>query len=148
MIEKEQIVGLLDKIPFFAKFDPQEKKYLADLKTQILRYRPSDIIIEEGAIDKAFFVVLKGSVFISKRKPHDVVIAKLKAGSVFGEIACVGRRARTTYVIADGDVITLKIDWNQIDKLEPLVQSKIKDQLIGILADRLNIMNDQVKRFA
>jgi len=148
MLEKIKIIELLDTIPFFAAFNAQEKDYVAGLEAQVLRFRPSDIIINEGDIDKAFFVVLKGSVFVSKRKPHDVVLAKLKTGSVFGEIAFVGKRARTTYVIADGDVIALKINLDQINKLKPIVQSKIKDQLIGILADRLNIMNDQAKRFA
>ncbi|QPJ65388.1 MAG: cyclic nucleotide-binding domain-containing protein [Candidatus Nitrohelix vancouverensis] len=148
MMEKSKIVELLETIPFFAEFNAKEKDYVAGLEAQVLRFRPADIIIKEGDIDKAFYVVLKGAVFVSKKKPHDVVLAKLRTGSVFGEIAYVGKRARTTYVIADGDVIALKINLSEIDTLDPMVQSKIKDQLIGILADRLNIMNDQAKRFA
>jgi len=148
MIEKNIILELMESIPFFADFNQEERKYVAGLEAQILKFWPSDVIIKEGDIDDAFFVVLKGAVFVSKRKPHDVVLAKLKTGSVFGEIAFVGKRARTTYVIADGDVIALKINLEQISKLKPIIQSKIKDQLIGILADRLDIMNDQAKRFA
>ncbi len=83
MMEKSKIVELLETIPFFAEFNAKEKDYVAGLEAQVLRFRPADIIIKEGDIDKAFYVVLKGAVFVSKKKPHDVVLAKLRAGSVF-----------------------------------------------------------------
>jgi CRP-like cAMP-binding protein len=46
-----------------------------------------------------------------------VTITKLKAGAIFGEIAYVAKRKRTTSVIADGDVIALRIDTKNIDVL-------------------------------
>lgn len=67
MMEKSKVVELLETIPFFAEFNAKEKDYVAGLEAQVLRFRPADIIIKEGDIDKAFYVVLKGAVFVSKR---------------------------------------------------------------------------------
>jgi CRP-like cAMP-binding protein len=75
-----------------------------------------------------------------------VTIAKLKAGAVFGEIAYIAKRTRTTSVIADGDVIALKIHTNDIDTLLPSIPNKLKDKLIEILVNRLEAMNEQVTR--
>ena len=76
----------------------------------------------------------------------ELTIAKLKAGAVFGEIAYVAKRKRTTSVIADGDVIALKIDTKNIDALKPAISTKLKDNLIEILVKRLETMNKQVTR--
>ena len=75
-----------------------------------------------------------------------MTIAKLKAGAVFGEIAYVAKRKRTTSVIPDGDVIALKIDTKNIDALKPAIPTKLKDNLIEILANRLEAMNEQILR--
>ena len=75
-----------------------------------------------------------------------LTIAKLKAGAVFGEIAYVAKRKRTTSVIADGDVIALKIDTKNIDALTPAIPTKLKDNLIEILVKRLEAMNEQILR--
>ena len=75
-----------------------------------------------------------------------MTIAKLKAGAVFGEIAYIAKRTRTTSVIADGDVIALKIDTKNTDYLKPAISTKLKDQLIEILVNRLETMNEQVTR--
>ena len=88
----------------------------------------------------SFFVLLKGVVCIVKSYPMGLTIAKLKAGAVFGEIAYVAKRKRTTSVIA------LKIDTKNIDALKPAIPTKLKDNLIEILVKRLETMNKQVTR--
>ena len=85
-------------------------------------------------------------VAIVKNNPKEVTITKLKAGAIFGEIAYVAKRKRTTSVIADGDVIALKIDTKNIDTLKPDIPTKLKDNLIEILVRRLESMNEQVTR--
>jgi CRP/FNR family transcriptional regulator, cyclic AMP receptor protein len=145
-MEKEQMFELIDKLAFFAQFSKEEKQFLSTLESQIFRYLPSDSIITEGEIDYSFFIILKGVVRIIKNNPKEVTITKLKAGAVFGEIAYLSRRARTTSVIADGDVIALKIHTKDMDSLKPSIPNKLKDNLIEILANRLEIMNDQATR--
>lgn len=145
-MDQIQAFELIDKLSFFAEFSQEEKQFLSTLESQIYKYFPSDVIIKEGETDYSFFVLLKGVVAIVKNNPKEVTITKLKAGAVFGEIAYVTKRKRTTSVIADGDVIALKIHTNDIDKLKPSIPTKLKDNLIEILARRLETMNEQVTR--
>ena len=145
-MDNEQIFELIDKLSFFSGFSQEEKQFLSTLENQIYKYQPSDFIITEGETDYSFYVLLKGVVCIVKSYPKELTITKLKAGAVFGEIAYVAKRKRTTSVIADGDVIALKIDTKNIDALSPAIPTKLKDNLIEILVRRLESMNEQVTR--
>ena len=131
---------------FFDGFTQDEKRFFSTLESQIYKYFPGNVIIKEGETDYSFFVLLKGVVAIFKNNPKEVTITKLKAGAIFGEIAYVAKRKRTTSVIADGDVIALKIDTKNIDTLKPDISTKLKDNLIEILVRRLETMNEQVTR--
>ena len=145
-MDNEQTFELIDKLSFFAGFTQEEKQFLSTLESHIYKYQPSEIIIKEGKTDYSFFVLLNGVVCIVKSYPMGLTITKLKAGAVFGEIAYVAKRKRTTSVIADGDVIALKIDTKNIDALKPAIPTKLKDNLIEILVKRLETMNKQVTR--
>ena len=145
-MDNEQIFELIDKLSFFSGFSQEEKQFLSTLESHIYKYQPSEIIIKEGKTDYSFFVLLKGVVCIVKSYPKELTITKLKAGAVFGEIAYVAKRKRTTSVIADGDVIALKIDTKNIDALKPAIPTKLKDNLIEILVKRLEAMNEQILR--
>ena len=145
-MDNEQTFELIDKLSFFAGFTQEEKQFLSTLESHIYKYQPSEFIIKERETDYSFFVLLKGVVCIVKSYPMGLTIAKLKAGAVFGEIAYVAKRKRTTSVIADGDIIALKIDTKNIDALKPAIPTKLKDNLIEILVKRLETMNKQVTR--
>jgi len=116
-MNEEQAFELIDQLSFFARFTEEEKRFLSTLESQIYKYFPADVIIKGGETDYSFFVLLKGVVAIVKNNPRQVIITKLKAGAIFGEIAYVAKRKRTTSVIADGDVIALRIDTKNIDVL-------------------------------
>ncbi len=145
-MDDEQAFERIDKLSFFDGFTQDAKRFLSTLESQIYKYFPADVIIKEGETDYSFFVLLKGVVAIVKNNPRQVTITKLKAGAIFGEIAYVAKRKRTTSVIADGDVIALKIDTKNIDTLKPDIPTKLKDNLIEILVRRLETMNEQVTR--
>ena len=150
-MDDEQAFKLIDKHSFFDGFTQDEKRFLSTLESQIYKYFPANVIIKEGETDYSFFILLKGVVAIVKNNPKlvglkEVTIAKLKAGAIFGEIAYVAKRKRTTSVIADGDVIALKIDTKNIATLKPDIPTKLKDNLIEILVRRLESMNEQVTR--
>ena len=82
-MDNEQAFELIDQLSFFHGFTQEEKHFLSTLESQIYKYLPSDIIIQEGETDYSFFVLLKGVVAIVKNNPKQVTIAKLKAGAVF-----------------------------------------------------------------
>lgn len=142
----ESILNLMETIAFFDNLTKQEKKDLAGQDSCVVRFAPSEFIIQEGEIEYTFYILLKGVVRIAKSKPKEITITKLKAGSIFGELSWVGKRPRTTSVIADGDVIALKIDLNVSERCGPALTKKIQDKIIGILVTRLERMNEQLSQ--
>jgi len=142
----ESILNLMETIEFFDNLTRQEMKELADLDSCVVRFAPSEFIIEEGALEYTFYVLLKGVVRITKSNPKEITITKLRAGAIFGELSWVGKRPRTTSVIADGDVIALRIDLEVSENCGAVLIKKIQDKIIGILVTRLEKMNKQLSQ--
>ncbi|MFQ5672013.1 MAG: Crp/Fnr family transcriptional regulator [Nitrospinales bacterium] len=147
-MENETIVNLMKNIPFFNQLTQQEMEDLASLDSNVMRFAPSEFIIREGDFEFIVYILLKGVVRVVKTVPKEVTITKLKTGAIFGELSWVGKRARTTSVIADGDVIALRLDVESIDKFGLVLAKKIQDKLMNILVTRLEKMNEQLSRLA
>ena len=62
---------------------------------------------------------------ISSKEDIPSIFIKLKTGAIFGELSWVGKRPRTTSVIADGDVIALKLNFESVESLGPALAKKI-----------------------
>ena len=115
------------------------------LKTEgaFVKFKPYDNIIREGEIDESIFIILKGVVNITKQSLTDIIISQLKAGSLFGEIALISDAPRTSNATAFTESILMKITKNMINQLPLALQKKLQDQLIRILAQRLDEMNEK-----
>ena len=57
-------------------------------------------------------------------------MAKLQAGEFFGEMAFLADTVRTSSVIAEDDVIAVRIDKELMQQLSCDIREKIKDQCI------------------
>ena len=81
-------------------------------------YNDGDMIIKEGSSGDWVYVVLSGSVEISKMiGGSKLILDHLKEGEVFGEMSFLagGDRKRCAYVIAVGDTAVGIIDRNSLD---------------------------------
>jgi serine/threonine-protein kinase len=145
-MEIEQVLALFDKIDFFSEFTAEEKKVIGGLKSNIQKFQPNERIIKQGEADFSVFILLKGNVSITKNEHPDLTLNKLKAGDVFGEMSLLAKRLRSTNVIADSEVISLKLDGEHFDKIDPVIQNKFKDRFIEILIKRLDDMNEAIMK--
>lgn len=145
-MEIEQIISLIDKIDFFSEFTQEEKKSVAGLKSNIQKFQPNEQIIKQAEADFSVFIILRGSVAITKNEHPDLVLNRLKPGDVFGEMSLLAKRLRSTNVIAEGETIALKIDGEYFEKLDLAVQNKFKDKFIEILIKRLDDMNESISK--
>ncbi|MGK0179753.1 MAG: CRP/FNR family cyclic AMP-dependent transcriptional regulator, partial [Nitrospinales bacterium] len=69
------------------------------------RYSDGDVIITEGIMSNNAYVVLKGSVKISKKVDKKIVsVGTLKEGDVFGEMGLISQSVRSANISAIGDV--------------------------------------------
>ena len=138
----EKIVALLDRLPFFEKFSTYEKKRVAGNHSSFEVYRSGSKLIKEGDTDTSFFILLSGSVSVVKQ---GAVIIGLGAGEFLGEMAFLTNTPRNTTVVAQEDVLALRVDQELLTRLSADIREKIKDQIIAKLVERLNKTTERLR---
>lgn len=84
-LEPNRIAAILERLDFFAAFTPAEKVRIAGFHTHFSVYPAGATIITEGDVaDQSFFVLLAGTVSVTKGAAP-VRITRLEPGDVFGE---------------------------------------------------------------
>jgi CRP-like cAMP-binding protein len=80
-------------------------------------YQDGAVIFEDGSHGDWIYVVEEGEVEISKRiDEQKIVIEVLKPGEMFGELAYIGRMARTATAIAVGPTVVGLLDRDYFDR--------------------------------
>ena len=133
-------LSLLDKTPFFDLFDELEKQALTQEKTCFQMYQVNEEIIRNGDKDDTLFVLLKGSVVVTKGTTKEVTLAQLKSGDIFGELSLILRRPRTTTIIAKSEVLVWKMDAKLLQTLGLDIQNKIQFKIVQLMVKRLDEM--------
>lgn len=82
--------------------------------SKLLEFNQGDTLLEQGETDDAVYIVIDGEVEVLSRQG---VIAKIREGSAFGEIAFFDREPRTAAVRASSKGRALAFDRNALDKL-------------------------------
>ena len=138
---RKKILEIMERLHFFDLFSPSEKRKIVDLRAHFSVYQAGDVIIEEGTKGTAMFVLLSGTVLVSKGADSQLQI-ELTPGEIFGEIAFLTDTDRTADVTAKSVVITLELDKKILFELDPPLREKIKDKIIEKLVQRLQYMNN------
>jgi len=74
-------------------------------------YSDGKIIVRQGEVGDRMFVIQSGRVRVTRAVDgREVVLAELKEGDFFGEMAIIDREERSATVSAVGDVRLLSID--------------------------------------
>jgi len=108
-------------------------------------------IFSEGAKGESMYVVLEGVICITRLTfKHDkekrVTLAKLKKGSVFGEISLLSNQNRTTGATTDSSlVIVMVIDKKTLESFDLGIQKLFHTQMISTLIRRLDGMNEKYR---
>ncbi len=137
----KETLGCMKDIPFFNGMNEAEREELISMSGHVMDFKEKQIIVRQGEIDDAFFIVLKGSLSVTRNKPPEVFLAQLVPGSLFGELTLRGERVRSSTVTADGTVVVLKVNQSLLDQVSAVVSTKIKDKIIDHLVNRLDQMS-------
>ena len=105
------------------------------------RIKKGEHIILQGEKDSTIFVLLKGSLAITKDEVLDAELNTLNLGAMFREVPLNTGKSRSTNVIAKKKVVVLKMDSYLLKTLDPAILNKFKDHLLKILIGRLDDMN-------
>ena len=136
---------MIKEMPIFEKFSEKEKKAFAKMEHTLCEFRQGDTIIKDGENLTSIFLLVKGSVLISKTvNDAPIRLAKLRPGEIFGEMSFFSHRSRQSNVIANEDVLAIKIDENFFKKAKTGVKDKINSYFIEVLVNRLDAMNDSI----
>ncbi len=91
-------------------------------------------IIEEGQDDDTFFIIVSGTVTVTKRG-H--VLAQLAAGECFGEMSYFNKAKRIATVTADAAVILMRVDATRIEQVSLEGQLRFSRGFLRALSERL-----------
>ena len=100
-----------------------------------------ETVVEEGDIDDAFFIIVRGKVDVSKRSQH---LSELEAGDCFGEMGYLNRIKRTATVTALTPVSLIKINSTLIEQVTEQCQLRFYRVFLRILIDRLSTTSERV----
>ena len=134
-------------IPFFKPFFLGEKKTVANLNSHLIEYIKGVYVIRQGEKDSTIFILLKGTLGITKNEVPDAELNTLKVGALFGEVPLITGKSRSTNVIAKNKALVLKMDSYLLKTLDPSILNKFKDHLIKILIRRLDEMDSSMAAF-
>jgi CRP/FNR family cyclic AMP-dependent transcriptional regulator len=113
----------LGRVPIFSALTPRQLRRVLRATEEYL-YMDGSTIVREGATNEQLFVILDGSVRITRGgRP----VARMSAGDFFGEISLLDGGPRTATVVADGPVrclVLLRKEFQQILGEMPLVATK------------------------
>ena len=151
-LKNRSLLHRINQVSFFDGFSHIEKGKLLEKVEMFKKYEKKGLtIFSEGAKGESMYVVLEGVICITRLTfKHDkekrVTLAKLKKGSVFGEISLLSNQNRTTGAITDSSlVIVMVIDKKTLESFDLGIQKLFHTQMISTLIRRLDGMNEKYR---
>ena len=145
------LIKCINQISFFDEFTKKNKEKLVEESGIFKRYEEIGYtLFRDGGKGESMFVILEGVINITRanlkgEKAKPFVLAKLKKGSVFGEISLLGNQKRTTGAsTASSPVIVMEIDKKTLESFDLGIQKLFHKEMILILIRRLDEMNKKL----
>ena len=146
------LLTCINKISFFEEFSSIEKETLLKKVSIFKKYdKKGTIIFSEEQKGSSMYVVLEGVIAITRAsfandKKEQVTLAKLKKGSVLGEISLLSNQSRTTSAITESPlVIVMVIDKQMLESFDLNIQKIFHTKMIETLIRRLDDMNKKYR---
>lgn len=137
------IATMLRRVPVFKPLTNREVDKLAHRARRVI-YGPHDRIVIQGDRGASLFVVEAGFVEVLVRQPdgHDIAVATLEPGAVFGEAALLTGVERTATVRSMGEAVLYEISKQA---LQPIIESRpqLVVELSLLMAARQAARRDQ-----
>jgi CRP/FNR family transcriptional regulator, cyclic AMP receptor protein len=124
----DAFVRLLGSIPLFSSVSKKGLRALV-VATDQIEVAPGKVIVREGGYDRDFFVIVSGSVRVSRKGRK---LATLGPGDFFGEISLVGPGPRTATVTAETDTKLLVLGpqrFRVVVDHEPAIAHSIMEKM-------------------
>ncbi|MBF0382917.1 MAG: cyclic nucleotide-binding domain-containing protein [Magnetococcales bacterium] len=141
------MLSLINMSKFFSGFTEEEKNIFAKNDSFVFEhFSDGEYILREGDnSDSSLYVLVKGTVWVTKKHDPTRAISFIEEGDVFGEASFLSQQPRTANVVASGNATVCKIDKKAMEKMSCSLQLKINQQLVDMLLYRLSVLeNDRL----
>lgn len=130
----EEQITILDELS-------EEEWQMIVRSSRNISFKPDDILLKEGEIDDAVYVLVSGKVEVVGSRSFGRVkrIATIDEGSVFGEVAFFDNRPRSASVraVSEGRVLCItRKSFDQISAWNPSLAQQLLFELGRVLAHR------------
>ena len=116
----------LEVVPLFAGLSKKDRQQVAQ-HADVIDLPAGYHLCDQGAFAHEFFVLLEGSVEVTKDGSH---LTDLSAGDFFGEVALVAHERRTASVVATTPITAIVMHQRDFDLMRhemPHVAEKIHE---------------------
>lgn len=136
-------VNLTGPGKLFAGFTHQQLIEVEEIG-QVLSFDKGEAVFHEGDPGDCMYIVLRGSVSITKStgSKQGQVLAKLGVGEFFGEMSVVDMQPRSAHAIAEEPTVLRTIRREDLRQLL-IINSQIIVNLLKTFSDRLRTTNKQ-----
>jgi CRP-like cAMP-binding protein len=136
---------VLAKMPLFGRLTERELLRVMQA-VEVRAYQSEQMVIKEGERGDELFIVLAGTVRVSR---GEAVLTRLGVGEHVGEMALIRSVPRSATVTAEeggAELIAIRrTDFFEILRKEHELAVKMLWQFLGVLADRLDHMNTELR---
>ena len=136
---------VLREMELFSRVDDRQIRAVAMMGDE-LSYRDGERLFEQGDEGDAAYVVISGAVDVIVRvEGGERSVATLGQGEIFGELAVLCDRPRTSAIAAKGALVVFKLD-------RPVILNMLREfpdvalQMIRILGRRLELTTQRLAR--
>lgn len=128
----DQKLSMLSKVPLFADLGERDLAEVGRLADEVT-VPAGKVLAAEGSGGHEFFVIVEGTVAITKGSKH---LADLGAGDFFGELAMIANVPRTATATASTETRLLVVAHREFTTLMS-DQPRIRDKVMVAVARRL-----------
>ncbi len=148
MTSPSDTLAFLREVRLFKDIETPELTALG-LSLRERSLRRGQVLFHEGEMGEEMFVVVRGSIVISKpvKERVEQVLARMGAGDFFGEMSLFDRSPRSATVQADSDVTLLALDREALSRLtdiSPRAAAAFFYALVQVFIERLRQSGDLV----
>ena len=118
---------------FFKDFNHKQLSEFVDLVTW-LRISQDETIISAGEIDQTFYVIVGGRAIVYKLNEP---VKTLNEGDCFGEVGLLRNENSSTSIIANSDMLIMKLTTSDLDKMSTTLQAQFYKAVANSMVKRL-----------
>jgi hypothetical protein len=119
---------------FFKEFSQKQLSEFVDLATW-LRIENEETILSAGEIDQTFYVIVGGKAIVYKLNEP---VKTLTEGDCFGELGLLRNESRATSILANTDMLLMKITTSDLDKMSTTLQAQFYKAVAHSMVKRLS----------